>query len=130
MREILDDKMPGEILDNLGALVTTLKEMNEDMKIFICELVPASEADEYQNKIKDYNNKLIEWSFNNNVAIIKTDLPFKLGTGSLDDMCFNKDDVMNVGILNRYGAVRLLDTIRNQYPEPNICDKIKEIKES
>ena len=37
---------------------------------------------------------------------------------------------MNVGILNRYGAVRLLDTIRNQYPELNICDKIKEIKKS
>lgn len=58
------------------------------MIVYVCELVSSLKEGEYLTKIKHYNKGVIEWCFKNNINIIKTDLPFRLGTGELDEMCF------------------------------------------
>jgi len=97
------------------------------MDIYVCELVPGVGAEDTLTKIKHYNNKLIEWSFANKISI-KTSMPFTLGTGEIDDMCFERDENMKGLFLNRYGIIRLLDTIIKQYPELNICEDLMKIK--
>lgn len=91
--DVLDNATPNKILDNLGTLVSELKEKNEDMEIYICQLVPTLNSDELQARINEYNDQLMNWSSTNGVSLIKTDLPFRLGTGEADDMCYdlNKD---------------------------------------
>ena len=70
---------------------------------------------------------MIEWSYNNSIQIIETDLPFKVGTGEIDEMCIDFCEQTKEYILNRYGVVRLLDTITKQYPELDICHTRNEL---
>ena len=106
----------------MGTLISNLKEVNEDIQIYICELVPTMKHEGSLDTIKDFNAKLIEWSYNNNIHIVKTDLPFKVGTGEIDDMCIGYcEQTKGHNILNRYGVIRLLDTIIKQYPDLDIC---------
>lgn len=122
MQDILDSKTPNVILDTMGDLISSLKEKNENMIIYICEIVPVAREEDIQSAIKDYNNKLIEWSFNNSINIIKTDLPFRIATGEMDDMCTDVDlDSCNVN-LNRFGVIRQLDTILKQHPDIKISN--------
>ena len=72
MEDVLDGQSPNVILDNMGALIGSLKERNESMNIYVCELVPALKAEENISLVKAFNNKLIEWSYDNNINIIKT----------------------------------------------------------
>ena len=117
MNDILDGVSPNVILDNLGALVSTLKEKNEFVEIYVCELVTIFNAREFETKIKDYNKKMIEWSSDNNINIIKT-----------DEMCFEFGEEIKDRVLNRYGVIRLLDTIVKQYPDIERSINIGKIK--
>ena len=128
-QDILDGSPPDSVIENLGALVATLREKNENMEIFICELVPSYEGESLISKVKEFNNKLVEWTYHNKINLIKTDLPFRLGTGEIDDMCIeNLGSYTNYFPLSRYGVVRLLSTIHNQYPNINLCPNIDNIK--
>jgi len=128
LHDLLDDVDSSVLMDNLGTLISTLKEKNENMQIFLCELVPILGIDEIQSNINIFNRKLIEWCFENKLSIIKTDLPFKLGTGEIDEMCLEKNENMKGLFLNRYGVIRLLDTINKQYPELNIVKNMDDVK--
>lgn len=128
IQDILSGATPNSMIDGLGALVSSLKEKNENMEIFICELVPNLKEEEMQAKVKEYNRKLIEWGFSNKINIIKTDLPFRLGTGEIDDMCFEGSERNSNIIFNRYGVIRLLDTIIKQYPSLDLCTSLEQIK--
>jgi len=128
MQDLQDDASSETIIDNLGELISTLKEKNENMTIYVCELVPALKDPVNQCQVKDYNNVLIEWCFKNNLNIIKTDLPFRLGTGELDELCLHASDNSNFLTLNRFGVVRLLDIICKQYPDIGLCDDLHEVK--
>jgi len=56
------------------------------MEIFVCELVPTLRTDDLAGKINQFNEKLNEWSSNNGIKIIPTQLNFRLGTGEVDEM--------------------------------------------
>ena len=116
IEDVLEDKTPKEILDAMGILISSLKEINENIIIYVCELVPVVNHEGSLDKIKDFNRNLIEWCYDNNIHIIKTDLPFKVGTGEIDDMCIEYCEQSKECVLNRYGVIRLLDTIMKQYP--------------
>ena len=127
--DILDDTPPAQIIDNLGMLVSDLKEMNEDMDIYVCQLVPVLNSDnELQTKINVYNRLLTEWSASNGVLIINTGPPFRIGTGDVDDMCFTMEGENPGLILNRLGVVRLLDTMHKQCSSFDLCPNWNIIK--
>lgn len=117
IQDILDGSIPAEIFDKLGSLVANLKQVNEDMNIYVCELVPILKVQEYDEKINNFNNQLAEWSVQNGVTVIKTNLQFRLGTGEVDQLCFNVDHNESQGnFLNRFGIIRLLNVISKQCP--------------
>ena len=130
MSDVIADRNVSDVIDGLGTLVASLKEKNEAMEIFICELVPDMKEEALQSKVKDFNRKLIEWGYNNQVNIIKTDLPFKLGTGEIDELCFMGKEVDAPLTFNRYGAIRLLSTIIKQYPYLDLCVDLEQIRDS
>ena len=115
LQDILEDTTTATIFDRLGALVSSLKQINENMKIFICELAPAVRAEDYDDHINNFNTHLINWSETNGVTVIKSNLKFRLGTGEVDTLCFNTSiSEQEENFLNRYGVIRLLDAIKNQ----------------
>ena len=64
------------------------------MKICAYEVVPLAVSHEMQTKIHDYKEHLEKWRATNGVTFIKTvPMPctFKLGTGDIDDLCFERD---------------------------------------
>lgn len=110
---IIEGSTPENILDNLGSLISDLKEKNNKMKTYVCQVVPTPMSQDIQAKIADYNEHLTKWGDTNGLAIIKTALSFKLGTGELDDLCCNME-IGNISALNRLGIIRLLATIKSQ----------------
>lgn len=59
MVDILLDATPEEFLDDLGFLVSDLKQNNSSMKINVhCQIVLILMSPEIQAKIEDYNEKL------------------------------------------------------------------------
>ena len=112
------------IFDDLGFLVAELKNVNENIELFVCELAPNLEND-LDNKIKRFNDKLREWSTVNGIQVVNMNLHFKLGTGAIDDMCFSHEN--EGAMLNRYGVIRLLDAIKKQYPHLNMCISREEL---
>lgn len=99
VQDIIEGSTPANILDNLGSLISDLKEKNYKMKIYVCQAVPTPMSPDFQAIIADYNEHLIKWGDTNGLAIIKTALNFKLGTGELDDLCFNME-MGNISVLN------------------------------
>ena len=114
LQDIMDGSLAEDILDRLGSLVAGLKQINEEMNIYICELVPVVRVQEYDESINNFNNQLATWSTNNGATVIKTNLQYRLGTGEVDQMCFHKDIENNGNFLNRYGVIRLLNIIAQQ----------------
>ena len=53
---------------------------------------------------------------------------FKLGTGDLDELCFNMENGIEPYTLNRLGAIRLLDTIDKQCPGFQLYCNWKNVK--
>lgn len=127
IQDIMDGLSCSTVIDNLGALVTTLKEKNENMEIYVCELVPTLDG-EMLPKINELNSELEKWTSGNNINLIKTDLPFRLGTGDVDDMCLEDFGKEGCSVLSRYGVIRLLSEIEKQYPLLNVCENITQIK--
>ena len=70
--DLLEDKTPAIILDNLGALISDLKEKNTNMNVYVCQIVPSPMCQEMHAKIEDYNKHLLKWGETNGISIIKT----------------------------------------------------------
>ena len=128
IHDILDEVSPSRILDDLGALMTELKKINENMEIYLCELLPTMRQEEFEEKIEYFNNQLLEWSSENGVSIIKCKLSFKLGTGEVDDLCYRFDSDPVGVFLNRCGIVRLLSTLSKQCDGFTLCENWEDIK--
>ncbi len=126
--DVLDESPHEIILDNIGALVSELKEKNCNMKIFVCQIVPPCVSQDLKENIESFNEHLLKWGETNGISILKTTPNFKLGTGEIDDLCFEND--ANSAVLSRIGIVRLLDTVANQCSEFKICKNWKEVKKA
>ena len=107
-------------LDHLGSLISDLKEKNSEMKIHVCQVVPVPEPLEIQAKVKYYNEQLLEWGETNGVNIVKTAPEFTLGTGNVDEWCFDKEDKKPC-ILNRLGVIKLLSVLQKQCSGFHLC---------
>ena len=59
---------------------------------------------------------------------MKTDLAFKLGTGEVDDMCYDFASESSKCVLNRHGVVRLFSTFSRQCPSFKLSFKWDSIK--
>ena len=111
--DLKDTENYSSVLDDLGSLITELKHKNEDVDIYICELAPHMNTD-IDDRINLYNEKLMEWCSVNGVMFIKTNLSFRLGTGDIDELCYDyEENILDVN-LNRYGVLRLLEVINKQ----------------
>lgn len=116
--DLIENDNPDNVLDDLGALVSELKRKDENISLFVCELAPSLQVD-LDQRINRYNEKLKDWCSVNGVNLIKTNLNFKMGTGDIDELCFDDQDDGSVLHLNRHGALRLLSAINKQ------CDFFK-----
>ena len=131
MNDILEERLPTAVLDNLGSLISDLKEKNSAMKIYVCQVVPMSMTQEIETKIDDYNELLLKWGEVNGIEIVKTVPTFRLGTGELDELSFSKEEEEDSGFtLNRLGVIKLLSTIKKQCPDFHLCSKWDEVKNS
>ena len=113
MQDLMDDDYTPQVTtDSLGSIVMDLKEINENTIIKVCELVPSPISSELTSKINLHNSKVSEWCNSNDVVFIQTEKFFKLGTGDIDNNCFEyNNDSINDECLSRIGVVRLLDAI-------------------
>lgn len=127
--DIIEEKSPTAILNNLDCLITALKEKNSAMKVHVCQLVPPPTTEEIQAKILDYNEHLTKWGEANGINIIKTAPIFVLSTGEVDDMCFDTENNSRP-VLNRLGVIKLLSTIKKQYPDFHLCTDWEEVKKN
>ena len=118
--DILEDCEYPRVLDNLGALISELKIKNENMDIYISQLVPSLQSDTLQAKINDLNEHLQKWSNENGIPIVKPDPLFRLGDGSIDEACYHAYGQHQGSILVRLGATRLLRAMADQ------CTPLKE----
>ena len=116
LQDILDKSATSDIFDGLGSMVTELKQANENMNIYICELAPIPNVQDFDEHINNFNNQLVAWSSNNGVSVIKTNLEYRLGTGEVDHMCFTETNEEHRNFLNRFGIIRLLNVISKQCP--------------
>ena len=71
-------------------------------------------------KVKYYNEQLLEWGEANGINIMKTAPEFTLGTGYMDEWCFNIKD-KNPCILNRMGVIKLLIVLEKQCSGFDLC---------
>lgn len=125
--DILDDKTPENILDCLGSLISDLKVKNSEMKIYVCQVVPVPEFPEIASRIVDYNEQLSKWCDRNGVNVVKTHPEFTLGTGNVDELCFDVEDD-TCCILNRLGVIRLLNTLKKQCPGFSLCKNWENVR--
>ena len=56
--DIIDEHSTDTILDNLGSLISDLKEKNSNMNVYVCKIVPFPLQQDVHEKIEDYNNHL------------------------------------------------------------------------
>lgn len=114
--DLMNNMDPDCILDNVTALVGELKEKNSRIEIYVSQLAPTICSEDFQARVADFNEHLNKWGESNNINIIKTALGFKLGTGEVDDSCYEFTRQSCGCILNRHGVVRLLKCFNKQYP--------------
>lgn len=126
--DLLDDMTPEVILDNVGSLISDLKEKYSSMKIYVCTIAPAPVSQEKISKIDDYNEQLARWTDANGVTLVNNSPMFKLSTGDVDELCFNTEKDTTPFILNRLGVIRLLHTIDKQCPEFQLCSDWNALK--
>ncbi|KAK4306200.1 hypothetical protein Pmani_021975 [Petrolisthes manimaculis] len=63
----------------------------------------------------------------NGIPVIDTVPTFTLGTGELDDLCFDKKTGLH-STLNRLGVIKLLGTINKQCPQFKLCSNWEEVR--
>lgn len=90
------------------------------MNVYVCRVAPYSSQKEVQGKIGSFNDHLAEWGETNGIAVIDTVPTVSLGTGELDDLCFNKETDSNSS-LNRLGATKLLTINNGHGPQLKLC---------
>ena len=98
------------------------------MVIHVCQLAPTLLAQETQGKIGDFNEHLRSLCESNHTHIINSDPAFRLGTGEIEDMCFDMESDSPGSTLNRLGIIRLFNTINKQFPHINMFKNIDSIK--
>ncbi len=130
LQDIINNTAPEIILDNFTSLIAELKDKNNDMDIYVCQLAPTLLSQDTQAKIGDFNEHLRIWCDLNNISVIKTEPVFKLGTGEVDDMCYDMEGVTPGSILNRIGIIRLLTFVTKQCPHFSICKDIERLKKT
>lgn len=118
--DILEKHSSAAIFDNLGALISDMKEKNSTMTVHVCQVVPYSTHQEIQERIEGFNDDLVKWAETNGIPVINTAPTFTLGTGDIDDLCFDKE-TNSCATLNRLGAIKLLSTINKQCPQFKLC---------
>lgn len=128
--DVIAEHSPTTIIDNLGSLISDLKEKNNNMNVYVCQIVPSPEYQDIQSKIEDFNNHLDKWGETNGIKVIDTVPTFKLGTGEVDDLCFDKVIESSYSTLNRLGAVKLLNVINRQCSNFNLCPNWQEVRRS
>ena len=116
------------IFDEIGEIITELKNKNEDVNIKICELVPSVKSADISYKINDYNSKLLRWCEDNGIVYVKTENYLRLGTGDIDETCYNNKDYLDYDNLSRIGAVRLLEAITSACQSSIVRENWKETK--
>ncbi|KAK3889699.1 hypothetical protein Pcinc_006265 [Petrolisthes cinctipes] len=92
IHDIIDESPSENILDNLGSLISDLKDKNYEMNIYVCQVVPPTTVQQFKDQIETYNEHLLKRGESNGISIIKTPPHFRLSTGEQDDMCFDGDD--------------------------------------
>ena len=125
--DIIEENSSAAILDNLGALISDMKEKNNTMNIYVCQVVPYSTQKGIQERIEGFNDDLVKWAETNGIPVIDTVPTFTLGTGELDDFCFDKE-TNSYATLNRLGAIKLLSTINKQCPQFKLCPNWEEVR--
>ena len=98
------------------------------MEVYVCQLVPTLVSDELQAKINEFNDQLLKWGNTNSISIINCNLPYRLATGNIDDMCFVVNEEDSTCLLNRLGVIRLLDHISKQCIGLKLSDNWNKIK--
>ena len=121
LNDLIENENVSSVLDDLGSLISEVKNRNEEVELFVSELAP-SLNESIDNKISHFNDKLNQWSSVNGIEVIKVNLSFKLGTGEIDEICYESENEKAGMILNRNGALRLLSVIHKQCN----CIKAKE----
>ncbi len=130
VNDIIRNTDPDSIIDNFSTLINVLKEKNKDMEVHICQLVPTLLSQDIQAKIGDLNEHLKQWGISNSIPIINTVPAFRLGTGELDDMCYDMIGSKPGSTLNRLGVVRLLSSIQKQCRDFKLCSNWEKVKRS
>jgi len=115
------------ILDALGALVAELRTKNEDITVKICELIPCIDSTIMENRVENFNLKLVDWCVSNGITLINTELHFRLATGEIDESCFTSTDDATRHPLTRIGAIRLLEAMGKKC-DGILCDDWKKVK--
>ncbi|KAK4321346.1 hypothetical protein Pmani_007827 [Petrolisthes manimaculis] len=67
INDLLEEYSPTTILDNLGSLISALKDKNNSMKIYVCQIVPSSMCQDIIAKIEEYNEQLTKWGETNGI---------------------------------------------------------------
>ena len=70
--DVLEENSPDSICDNLGSLVSNLKDKNSNVEIYVCDTAPVLMSQEVVTRITDYNEKLVEWGKQNGICVVKT----------------------------------------------------------
>ena len=125
LNDLNENDNVNSVLDDLGSVISELKTKNEEIELFVCELAP-SLNENIDTKIIDFNEKLNQWSIVNGIKVVKMNLNFKLGTGEIDEMCYESSEDKMRTTLNRYGALRLLSVIHKQCSCLSMNGSIKE----
>ncbi|MEL6987306.1 MAG: hypothetical protein AAGK97_05700 [Bacteroidota bacterium] len=126
--DVLGEKTPLEIIDDLSLLISDLKSKNAEMNIYVCQLVPTLHSDELQAKINELNDEIFKCCETNNINILNVNLPFRLATDDIDEMCYDFGAETPGLYLNRLGAIRLLDWIAKKCPNFELSDEWNNIK--
>ncbi|KAK4294401.1 hypothetical protein Pmani_032972 [Petrolisthes manimaculis] len=125
--DTIEENSSAKILDNLGALISELKEKNNSINVYVCNVVPYSTHEDIQERIEGFNNDVVKWAETNGIPVIDTVPTFTLGTGELDDLCFDKKTGLH-STLNRLGVIKLLGTINKQCPQFKLCPNWEEVR--
>lgn len=126
--DLLEDTPVIEIINSLGALVCELKNRNENMDIFVCQLVPSVYNESMQEKISNLNEEFRKWCEMNGISIINPEPAFRLGTGEIEELCYELPGEYQGTLLNRLGATRLISVIGKVNENLKVCvnwDKVK-----
>lgn len=66
-------KTPSKVIDDLSALVSSLKVKNENMQIHIVQTAPSHKSDTLQAKLNEINDHIRNWASENDINTINPD---------------------------------------------------------